>query len=132
MAPLGSSSPPRDYAEGSDEDYPKRWVTRWRLEPQEPRASNSEPLEPILYHLDRLSPNRNIQAGLLPFASTAFPDEEAGWVRREHQFRDAGPDHAALATGGRASAPKGRSPRCTLFAASGTSRTPKKKPGPTP
>ncbi len=46
----------QDYSEGFDEDYRKRYVERWRLEKQDPGASVSEPVEPVVYYLDPATP----------------------------------------------------------------------------
>jgi hypothetical protein len=46
-----------DYALGFDSDYRRRWVARWRLVPSDPaahaRGELVEPVEPIVYYLDR-------------------------------------------------------------------------------
>ena len=45
-----------DYAAPLDEPLEKRWIRRHRLEKKNPRAAVSEPVEPIVYYLDRGAP----------------------------------------------------------------------------
>jgi len=42
-----------DFAKPFDEGYDVRWIARWRLEKKDPDAEMSEPVEPIVYYLDR-------------------------------------------------------------------------------
>ena len=42
----------RDYAKPFNENTEVEWVTRWRLEKQNPGAAMSEPKKPIVFYLD--------------------------------------------------------------------------------
>jgi hypothetical protein len=46
----------RDYARPFDESTEVEWVTRWRLEKQNPAAALSEPKKPIVFYLDPAIP----------------------------------------------------------------------------
>lgn len=46
----------QDYATPITEPLVKRYITRHRLEKKDPRAAISEPVEPIIYYLDRGAP----------------------------------------------------------------------------
>ncbi|MFQ5792953.1 MAG: zinc-dependent metalloprotease, partial [Acidobacteriota bacterium] len=46
-----------DYATPIDQSLAVRWVARHRLEKKNPRAARSEPVEPIVYYLDRGVPD---------------------------------------------------------------------------
>jgi hypothetical protein len=45
-----------DFAKGFEEDYPERFIIRHRLRKRNPGAAMSEPVEPIVYYLDRAIP----------------------------------------------------------------------------
>ena len=45
-----------DYATPIQEDIRKRWIIRHRLEKKKPKAKTSEPVEPIIYYVDRGAP----------------------------------------------------------------------------
>jgi hypothetical protein len=45
-----------DYSTPIDEDIQKKYITRHRLEKKDPQASISEPIKPIIYYLDRGTP----------------------------------------------------------------------------
>ncbi|MBI4408952.1 MAG: zinc-dependent metalloprotease [Gemmatimonadetes bacterium] len=42
-----------DYARPLDQGYRRRWISRWRLQKKDPAAAVSEPVQPIVYYLDR-------------------------------------------------------------------------------
>lgn len=46
----------RDYATPIEQPLVKRFITRHRLEKKDPKASMSDPVEPIIYYLDRGAP----------------------------------------------------------------------------
>jgi len=46
----------QDYATPIDQSLVKRWIPRHRLEKKDPNAPISEPVEPIIYYLDRGAP----------------------------------------------------------------------------
>ncbi len=46
----------KDYASPIDQPLVKRWITRHRLEKKDPTAAISDPVEPIIYYLDRGAP----------------------------------------------------------------------------
>ncbi|MGQ0734437.1 MAG: zinc-dependent metalloprotease [Acidobacteriota bacterium] len=46
----------RDYAKPFNENTEVEWVTRWRLEKQNPGAATSEPKKPIVFYLDPAIP----------------------------------------------------------------------------
>jgi hypothetical protein len=69
-----------DYAAPIDEPLEVRWVARHRLEKKDPNAPLSEPVEPIVYYLDRGAPEP-IASALIEGAAwwnDAF--EEAGFI----------------------------------------------------
>ena len=69
-----------DYATPIDESLTVRWVARHRLEKKNPEAARSEPVEPIIYYLDRGVPEP-ISSALLDGArwwNEAF--EAAGFI----------------------------------------------------
>lgn len=59
----------QDYATPIDQPLTKRFITRHRLEKKDPSAAMSEPVEPIVYYLDRGAPE--------PIRSALI--EGAGW-----------------------------------------------------
>ncbi len=69
-----------DYASAIDEPLAVQWAARHRLEKKDPNAERSEPVEPIVYYLDRGVPEP-IRSALLEGASwwnEAF--EAAGYI----------------------------------------------------
>lgn len=73
------SSTYMDYASPFDQDITKRYITRHRLEKKNPEARISEPVKPIIYFVDRGTPEP-IKSALIEGASwwrQAF--EEAGF-----------------------------------------------------
>jgi hypothetical protein len=69
-----------DYASPIDESLSVKWVARHRLEKRDPGAPRSEPIEPIVYYLDRGAPEP-IRSALLDGArwwNEAF--EAAGFI----------------------------------------------------
>ena len=70
----------QDYATPIDQPLVKRFIRRHRLEKKNPEATKSEPVEPIIYYLDRGAPEP-IKSALLEGASwwnQAF--EAAGYI----------------------------------------------------
>jgi len=69
-----------DYATPIDENVRVKWVARHRLEKKDPKAARSEPVEPIVYYLDRGVPEP-VRSALLDGArwwNQAF--EAAGFI----------------------------------------------------
>lgn len=69
-----------DYATPIDENVRVKWVARHRLKKKDPRAARSEPVEPIVYYLDRGAPEP-VRSALLDGArwwNQAF--EAAGYI----------------------------------------------------
>jgi hypothetical protein len=69
-----------DYATPIDQDVEQRLITRHRLKKKDPTAAMSEPVEPIIYYLDRGTPEP-VRSALLEGASwwnQAF--EAAGYI----------------------------------------------------
>jgi hypothetical protein len=69
----------RDYARPFNENTDVEWVTRWRLEKQNPGAAMSEPKKPIVFYLDAAIPEpirSAMRAGALwwnkPFEAAGF------------------------------------------------------------
>lgn len=62
------SSSYSDYATPIDQPLVKRFITRHRLEKKDPNAAVSEPIEPIVYYLDRGAPEP-IKSALIEGAS---------------------------------------------------------------
>ena len=88
-----------DYATPVSEPIVKRFIARHRLEKKDPTAAMSEPVQPIIYYLDRGAPEP-IRSALLEGArwwNQAF--EAAGYknaFRVEINARRRGPDGSAL------------------------------------
>lgn len=61
-----------DYAKPFDQDYESRYIVRHRLAKRNPLADRSEPLEPIVYYMDRAIPE--------PYR-TAFREGAMWWNR---------------------------------------------------
>ncbi len=81
----------RDYAKPFNEDTETQWITRWRLEKQDPAAAMSEPKVPIVFYLDAgiPEPTRSaMRAGAL-WWNKAF---EAAGFRNAVQVKDPTPD----------------------------------------
>ena len=57
-----------DYATPIQEDIRKRWIIRHRLQKKNPKAKISEPVEPIIYYVDRGTPEP-IKSALIEGAS---------------------------------------------------------------
>lgn len=80
-----------NYAAPIDDDTQMQWVTRWRLEKQEPDAAMSPPVEPIVFYLDPAIPDdirEAMRIGTL-WWNEAF--EQAGFIDAV-QVRDPTPD----------------------------------------
>jgi hypothetical protein len=58
-----------DFSTPVDQSLTKRFITRWRLEKKDPRATITEPVKPIVYYVDRAIPE--------PIRSAVM--EGAGW-----------------------------------------------------
>lgn len=71
-----------DFTNSFDEEYPERLMWRWRLEKEDPEAEVSEPVEPIVFHLDPAIPE--------PYR-TAFREGASWWneALEAAGFRDA-------------------------------------------
>jgi hypothetical protein len=81
----------RDYARPFNEPTDVAWVTRWRLEKQDPNAAMSEPKKPIVFYLDSAIPEPirgAMREGVLAW-NAAF---EAAGFRNAVQVRDPTPD----------------------------------------
>lgn len=81
----------QDYTKPLDEGLQTRWVTRWRLEKQDPAAALSEPKKPIVFYLDPAIPEpvrSAMRAGALRW-NVAF---EAAGFRNAVQVKDPTPD----------------------------------------
>jgi Met-zincin/Domain of unknown function (DUF5117) len=81
----------RDYAQPLNENTEVEWVTRWRLEKQNPNAAMSEPKKPIVFYLDAAIPEPirgAMREGALAW-NRAF---EAAGFRNAVQVRDPTPD----------------------------------------
>jgi hypothetical protein len=81
----------RDYARPFNETTEVEWVTRWRLEKQNPAAPMSEPRKPIVFYLDSAIPEPirgAMREGVL-WWNQAF---EAAGFRNAVQVRDPTPD----------------------------------------
>lgn len=81
----------RDYARPFNEPTEVAWVTRWRLEKQDPNAAMSEPKKPIVFYLDPAIPEPirgAMREGALAW-NAAF---EAAGFRNAVQVRDPTPD----------------------------------------
>ncbi len=80
-----------DYSQGFDGDYRIRYTSRWRLEPSDPaaylRGELVEPVEPIVMHLDRATPEPYRTAYREGIAWWTEIFEAAGW-RNAVQVRD--------------------------------------------
>lgn len=75
----------RDYATPIEQPILKRFITRHRLEKKDPKAAISDPVEPIIYYLDRGAPEP-IKSALLkaPAGGTRLTKQQAtampsGW-----------------------------------------------------
>ncbi|MGE3277100.1 MAG: zinc-dependent metalloprotease [Vicinamibacterales bacterium] len=81
----------RDYAKPFNEGTEVEWVTRWRLEKQDPSAAMSEPKKPIVFYLDAAIPEpvrSAMRQGALAW-NKAF---EAAGFRNAVQVKDPTPD----------------------------------------
>ncbi len=81
----------RDYAKPFNDDTDTQWITRWRLEKQDPAAAMSEPKVPIVFYLDAgiPEPTRSaMRAGAL-WWNKAY---EAAGFRNAVQVKDPTPD----------------------------------------
>jgi hypothetical protein len=81
----------QDYAKPVDEVLETEWVTRWRLEKQDPTAAISEPKKPIVFYLDPAIPEpirSAMREGAL-WWNVAF---EAAGFRNAVQVKDPAPD----------------------------------------
>jgi len=81
----------RDFTRPFDQDTEVQWVTRWRLEKQDPTAAMSEPRTPIVFYLDLgiPEPTRTAMRNGALWWNKAF---EAAGFRNAVQVRDPTPD----------------------------------------
>lgn len=81
----------RDYAKPFDQDTETQWITRWRLEKQDPNAAMSEPKVPIVFYLDAgiPEPTRTAMRNGALLWNKAF---EAAGFRNAVQVKDPTPD----------------------------------------
>lgn len=69
----------QDFTGEKNKVQEKRFIKRWRLEKKNPKAAMSEPVEPIIWYIDRGTPTRYIEATRegIEFWQEAF--EQAGF-----------------------------------------------------
>jgi hypothetical protein len=81
----------QDYAKAPNERLATEWVTRWRLEKQDPTAALSEPRKPIVFYLDPAIPEpiRSAMRDGALWWNKAF---EAAGFRNAVQVKDPTPD----------------------------------------
>jgi hypothetical protein len=81
----------RDYAKPFDQDTETQWITRWRLEKQDPAAPMSEPKVPIVFYLDPgiPEPTRSAMRTGALWWNKAY---EAAGFRNAVQVKDPTPD----------------------------------------
>lgn len=81
----------RDYAKPFDQDTETQWITRWRLEKQDPNAAMSEPKVPIVFYLDAgiPEPTRTAMRNGALWWNKAY---EAAGFRNAVQVKDPTPD----------------------------------------
>lgn len=80
-----------DYATPIDQPVVKRFITRHRLEKKDPSAAISDPIEPIVYYLDRGAPEP-IKSALMEGASWWNQAFEAAGYRNAFQVKELPPD----------------------------------------
>jgi hypothetical protein len=81
----------RDYAKPFNENTEVEWVTRWRLEKQNPGAAMSEPKKPIVFYLDAAIPEP-IRSAMREGALWWNKPFEAAGFRNAVQVKDPTPD----------------------------------------
>ena len=81
----------RDYAQPINESTEVEWVTRWRLEKQNPAAAMSEPKKPIVFYLDAAIPEP-IRGAMREGALAWNKAFEAAGFRNAVQVKDPTPD----------------------------------------
>jgi len=81
----------RDYARTFNESTEVGWVTRWRLEKQNPGAAMSEPKKPIVFYLDSAIPEP-IRSAMREGALWWNKPFEAAGFRNAVQVKDPTPD----------------------------------------
>lgn len=81
----------RDYAQPLNENTEVQWVTRWRLEKQNPGAALSEPKKPIVFYLDAAIPEP-IRSAMREGALAWNKSFEAAGFRNAVQVRDPTPE----------------------------------------
>ena len=81
----------RDYARPFHENTEVEWVTRWRLEKQNPAAAMSEPKKPIVFYLDAAIPEP-IRSAMREGALWWNKSFEAAGYRNAVQVKDPTPD----------------------------------------
>ncbi|MGE0043704.1 MAG: zinc-dependent metalloprotease [Vicinamibacterales bacterium] len=81
----------RDYAKPFNEHPEVEWITRWRLEKQNPGAAMSEPKKPIVFYLDAAIPEP-IRSAMRDGALAWNKAYEAAGFRNAVQVKDPTPD----------------------------------------
>jgi hypothetical protein len=81
----------RDYATPIDQPLVKRFITRHRLQKKDPSARVSEPVEPIVYYLDRGAPEP-IKSALIEGAAWWNEAFEAAGYKNAFQVEELPPD----------------------------------------
>jgi hypothetical protein len=81
----------RDYAKAFNENTEVEWVTRWRLEKQNPGAAMTEPKKPIVFYLDPAIPEP-IRSAMREGALWWNKPFEAAGYRNAVQVKDPTPD----------------------------------------
>jgi hypothetical protein len=81
----------RDYAQPISENTEIEWVTRWRLQKQNPAAAISEPRKPIVFYLDAAIPEP-IRGAMREGALAWNKAFEAAGFRNAVQVKDPTPD----------------------------------------
>ena len=81
----------RDYAKPFNDNTDVEWVTRWRLEKQNPAAAMSEPKKPIVFYLDAAIPEP-IRSAMREGALWWNKAYEAAGYRNAVQVKDPTPD----------------------------------------
>lgn len=81
----------RDYARGINDNTEVGWITRWRLEKQNPGAARSEPKKPIVFYLDAAIPEP-IRGAMREGALAWNQAFEAAGFTNAVQVRDPTPD----------------------------------------
>jgi Met-zincin/Domain of unknown function (DUF5117)/Domain of unknown function (DUF5118) len=114
----------KDFSRDTAESFFVRFVNRWRLEKRNPAAALSEPVQPIVYYIDRTVPTEWrpwVRAGILEW-NRAF--EEAGF-RNAIQVLDAPDDTLWSAEDARYSTVRWTATNRTVYAVGPTNVDPR-------